>query len=168
MLAIRMQRTGRKGHAQFRVVVQDSRQSPSSGKFVALVGNYNPHTKSTNLVKDKIEYYLKNGAQPSDRAALLFKREGIKLPDWVNVDTKKQAKTRHPEKLRVNQPADAKAEKATNSESEATESKPEEAELDATSPAEAKADEVSEASSEETKPEPPIAEESALTESDDK
>lgn len=105
-----MQRTGRKGHAQFRIVVQDSRQSPSSGKTVALVGNYNPHTKSANLVKDKIDFYLKHGAQPSDRTAILLKQEGIKLPDWVNVDTKKQAKIRHAEKLRKNQPKDAKAE----------------------------------------------------------
>jgi len=105
MLVIRMQRTGRRGHAQFRVVVQDSRQSPVSHKVVALVGNYNPHTKVANLESDKISHYLKHGAQPSDRAALLFKKEGIKLPKWVNVDTKKQAKPRHPEKFAKDEPA---------------------------------------------------------------
>lgn len=102
-----MQRTGRKGHAQFRVVVQDSRQTPTSGKFVALVGNYDPHTKKANLVKDKIEFYMDHGAQPSERAALLFKKEGIKLPKWVEIDSKKQGKLRNPEKLRKNQPVDA-------------------------------------------------------------
>ena len=35
MLAIRMQRTGRKGHAQFRVIVQESRRTPTSGNVVA-------------------------------------------------------------------------------------------------------------------------------------
>ncbi len=49
MLAIRMQRTGRKGSAQFRVVVQDSRKTPTSGNIVALVGNYDPHAKVTNI-----------------------------------------------------------------------------------------------------------------------
>ncbi len=119
MLTIRMQRTGRKGHAQFRVVVQDSRQTPTSGKFVALVGNYNPHTKTANLVTDKIEFYLKHGAQPSDRAALLFKKEGIKLPKWVKVDTKKQGKIRNPEKLQKDQPAEPKAEAPAEAATEA-------------------------------------------------
>lgn len=47
MLAIRMQRVGRKGHPEYRVVVQDARLTPSSGRVVARVGHYNPHTKST-------------------------------------------------------------------------------------------------------------------------
>ncbi len=102
MLAIRMQRIGRRGHAQFRVVVQDSRQSPKSGKFVALLGSYNPHTKATSLVKDKAQTYLDNGAQPSDRVALLFKSEGVKLPKWVSVPDKKAGKIKNQEKLRKN------------------------------------------------------------------
>jgi len=58
MLAIRMQRTGRKGSAQFRVVVQDSRKTPTSGNIVALVGSYDPHAKVTTLNKEKISFYL--------------------------------------------------------------------------------------------------------------
>lgn len=116
MLAIRMQRTGRKGHAQFRVVVQDSRQTPTSGKFVAHVGNYDPHTKTANLVKDKIEFYMKHGAQPSERAALLFKKEGIKLPKWVEIDTKKQGKTRNPDKFQKDKPQEAPAEESAKAE----------------------------------------------------
>lgn len=107
MLAIRMQRTGRKGHAMFRVVVQDSRRTPSSGKFVALLGSYDPHAKSTTLQKDKAEFYLKNGAQPSDRVVSLFQKEGVKLPDWVKVSTDRKGVTRNPEKLRKNQPKEA-------------------------------------------------------------
>ena len=150
MLTIRMQRTGRKGHAQFIVVVQDSRQSPTSGKFVAHVGNYDPHTKTSNLVKDKIELYMKNGAQPSERAALLFKKEGIKLPDWVKVDNKKQGKLRNPEKLRKNQPEDApKPEKSEEVVAEADETSTETAE---TTP------EAAEAPAEEAKAEEPAAE----------
>ena len=157
MLAIRMQRTGRKGHAHFRVVVQDSHQSPSSGKFVALVGNYDPHAKTASLVKDKIEFYLKHGAQPSDRAALLFKKEGIKLPDWVNVDTKKTAKTRNAEKLRKNQPAQPKAEVTEEVSAEAA-APAEETTAESTAEAESAAEEQPEAA---TSEETPVAEEPA-------
>ncbi len=109
MLAIRMQRTGRRGHASFRVVVQDSRQTPTSGKVVALLGDYDPHNKTASLAKDKTEFYLKNGAQPSERAAKLLKAEGIKLPKWVQpLETKKRS-IRNPDKLRKNRPAEAPA-----------------------------------------------------------
>jgi small subunit ribosomal protein S16 len=102
-----MQRTGRKGHAMFRVVVQDSRVTPTSGKVVAQLGSYDPHAKTAVLDKEKAATFLKNGAQPSDRAALLLKKEGVKLPKWVAVDTKKAGKLKHAEKLRKNQPKDA-------------------------------------------------------------
>lgn len=105
MLVIRLQRTGRKGHAQFRVVVQDSRRTPTSGKVVAALGSYNPHTKEAILDKEKAAFYLEHGAQPSDRVARLLQTEGVKLPNWVKVATQKASKLRNPEKLRRNQPA---------------------------------------------------------------
>ena len=104
MLAIRMQRTGRKGHAMFRVVVQDSRRTPTSGKVVALLGSYDPHAKTVSLDKEKATTFLTNGAQPSDRVARLFQTEGIALPAWVKVSESKAGKLRNPEKLRKNQP----------------------------------------------------------------
>ena len=105
MLAIRMQRTGRKGHAMFRVVVQDSRLTPSSGRVVAMLGSYDPHTKAVQLEKEKADYYLKNGAQPSERVVRLFQLEGITLPSWVKAASTTRARgIRNPEKLRKNQP----------------------------------------------------------------
>lgn len=112
MLTIRMQRTGRSGHAMFRVVVQDSRQTPTSGKVVAQLGSYDPHAKVLALDKEKAAFYLEHGAQPSDRAARLLSGEGVKLPSWVVVNEKKQSKLRHPEKLRSNQPKEAPTAKA--------------------------------------------------------
>jgi len=109
MLAIRMQRTGRKGHAQFRVVVQDSRFTPTSGRHVALLGSYDPHTKTSTLVKDKAEHYLSNGAQPSDRVVRLFEAEGVTLPAWVTKSADKKRAIRNPEKLRRNQPKEEAA-----------------------------------------------------------
>ena len=104
MLVIRMQRTGRKGHAQFRVVVQDSRRTPTSGKIVAALGNFNPHTKEANLDKEKASFYLEHGAQPSERVVRLLKEQGVKLPKWVEHEPAKKGAIKNPEKLRRNQP----------------------------------------------------------------
>lgn len=105
MLTIRMQRTGRKGFATFRVVVQDSRFSPTSGRVVAKIGHYNPHTKETVIDKEKAEEYLKNGAQPSPRVIRLLQAEKVNLPDWVELSVNDAKRTtRNPEKLRKNQP----------------------------------------------------------------
>lgn len=106
MLAIRMQRTGRKGHAQFRVVVQDSRQTPTSGRVIFNLGTYNPHTKESKLNTDKASFYLKNGAQPSPRVSALLKEQGVKLPSWVTVATKKETSIKNSDKLRKNRPAE--------------------------------------------------------------
>jgi len=104
MLVIRLQRTGRKGHAQFRIVVQDSRRTPTSGKIVAQVGTYNPHSKELNINKERAQHYLDHGAQPSERVISILKKEGLKLPEWVKDPSKKDGKLRNPEKLRRNQP----------------------------------------------------------------
>lgn len=104
MLTIRMQRTGRSGHAQFRVIVQDSRAHPKSGRVVSYVGSYNPHTKATTIDKDKINTYLSNGAVPSDRVAQLLKKEGLKLPAWYKSAPAKKKGVRNPEKRRSTRP----------------------------------------------------------------
>ncbi len=109
MLVIRMQRTGRKGHAQFRVVVQDSRRTPTSGKIVAALGHFNPHTKETVINKEKASFFLEHGAQPSERVIRLLKSEGVKMPKWVAVPDKKKGDVRNPEKRRSTRPAEATA-----------------------------------------------------------
>ncbi len=104
MLAIRMQRTGRKGHAMFRVIVQDLHRTPTSGKVVAFLGSYDPHTKAVTLAKDRAQFYLDHGAQPSGRVTGLLKQEGIKLPDWVTPPAKKERAVRNAEKRRSTAP----------------------------------------------------------------
>lgn len=111
MLTIRLQRRGRSGHAQFRVIVQDSRFHPTRGKVVAYVGNYDPHTKAATLDSQKIGDYLANGAQPSDRVAKLLSKEGIKLPAWYQPAAPKKKAVRNPDKRRSTRPAGAPAPK---------------------------------------------------------
>jgi small subunit ribosomal protein S16 len=109
MLAIRLQRTGRSGHSQFRVIVQDSRFSPTRGRVVAYLGSYDPHTKTAELDGPKASQYLEKGAQPSDRVARLLKTEGIKLPAWVKLDQPQKRATRNPDKRRSTRPAQPEA-----------------------------------------------------------
>ena len=110
MLVIRLQRTGRTGHAQFRIVVQDSRRTPTSGNIVAQIGTYDPHTKTVAIDKERAEHYVSHGAQPSERVVALLTKEGVKLPTWVKQPVKQTGKIRHPEKLRRNKPAEPKEE----------------------------------------------------------
>lgn len=109
MLAIRMQRTGRKGHAMFRMVVQDARRTPTSGKVVARIGSYDPHGKNITIDKEKASFYLEHGAQPSDRVARLLKDEGVKLPSWVTSASKKEGSVRNPDKRRSTRPDEPEA-----------------------------------------------------------
>ncbi|HEX6462550.1 MAG TPA: 30S ribosomal protein S16 [Candidatus Saccharimonadales bacterium] len=119
MLAIRMQRLGRKALPVYRLAVQESHRHPSSGRVVAYVGSFNPHTKAVKLDKEKIEYYLSNGAQPTPRVVKVLQAEKVELPAWVkNVGEKKRA-AKHPEKLRKNQPKEETAAAAATDEAEA-------------------------------------------------
>ena len=115
MLAIRLQRVGRSGYPTYRLAVQEAQRHPSSGRVVAYVGNYNPHTKDAHVQVELAQKYLDNGAQPSPRAVKLLKDAGVVLPDWVKQPSAdKQKAIRHADKLRKNQPKEeAPAEEAT-------------------------------------------------------
>lgn len=111
MLAIRLQRIGRKGYPVYRLAVQEAQRHPSSGRVVAYVGSYNPHTKESNVQVETAQKYLDNGAQPTPRVVKLLKDSGVKLPKWVKeADTTKQKSIRNAEKLRKNQPKEEVAE----------------------------------------------------------
>ena len=111
MLAIRLQRLGRKGYPVYRLAVQEAHRHPSSGRVVAYVGSYNPHTKESNIQVELAQKYLDNGAQPTPRVVKLLKEAGVKLPKWVKeVSADKHKAICNPEKLRKNQPKEEPAE----------------------------------------------------------
>lgn len=149
-----MQRTGRKGHAMYRLVVQDSRRTPTSGKLVAALGSYDPHAKSASIDAEKALVYLSHGAQPSPRVARILKTEGIKLPGWVKSESKKSVSIKNRDKLRRNRSPEAEPVAAPP----APEAEPEPAASEA-SPEEAPAEPVEpngadEPAAKEPKPEP--------------
>jgi len=75
MLAIRLRRAGSKKRPFFRVVVTDARAARDSS-FVEILGHYNPRTKPAlvDVNKERVEFWLKKGAQPSDTVRTLIAR----------------------------------------------------------------------------------------------
>lgn len=123
MLAIRLQRTGRSGYAIYRIVVQEAQRHPSSGRIVAYVGSYNPHTKDAKVQVESAQKYLDNGAQPTPRVIRLLSEAGVKMPKWVKSVSEKTKSTKNAEKLRKNQPKEEPAEEVSEEPAEVAEVK---------------------------------------------
>ena len=75
---IRLTRVGSKKNPIYRVVVADSR-SPRDGRFIEIVGRYNPQTEPSTIDfdEDKVRDWLGKGAQPSGAVARLLKVKNI-------------------------------------------------------------------------------------------
>lgn len=140
MLTLRLQRTGRKKLPQYRLVAQEHSVTPSSGKVSAYLGNYNPHSKDFNFDKEAVEKHLSNGAQPSQKVAILLNKAGVKLPKWVTINQKPEKKKEEPAAV-----APAKEEVSSEESTGATEDTP--------AAEEPVAEEAPEAASEDTKAE---------------
>ncbi len=82
MVRIRLRRTGAKKQASYRIVVADSR-APRDGKFIEVLGWYNPRTDppTFEINKERAEYWLSRGAQPSDAVARLLKKMKAVQPE---------------------------------------------------------------------------------------
>jgi small subunit ribosomal protein S16 len=75
MLVIRLRRAGSKGRPFFRVVVTES-ASPRDGRFVEVLGHYDPRTTPESLTVDRerLDHWVKMGARPSDTVRTLVDR----------------------------------------------------------------------------------------------
>jgi small subunit ribosomal protein S16 len=82
MVKIRLRRVGAKKQPSYRVVVADSR-APRDGRFIEIIGHYNPRTDPPQVViyEDRALYWLSQGAQPSEPVAVFFEKLG--LPEKV-------------------------------------------------------------------------------------
>ena len=66
MLKIRLQRVGRKNVPTFRVVLTDSKNSTKSGKFLEVLGNYDPVNNIKEIKADRVKHWISMGAKPSE------------------------------------------------------------------------------------------------------
>jgi small subunit ribosomal protein S16 len=78
MVRIRLRRVGLRHQPTYRVVVAD-KESPRDGKFLEILGSYNPRTEPFTLEvkEDRVYHWMTNGAKPTESVEKLFKSTGI-------------------------------------------------------------------------------------------
>ena len=89
MLKIRLQRIGRKNDPSFRAVLTDSKNSTKSGRFLEILGTYNPKAGEKKLDADRIKYWMSQGAKCSDTMHNLLVHDKVIVGKKVNVLPKK-------------------------------------------------------------------------------
>lgn len=148
---IRFQRIGRKNDAAFRMAVLEKTAGPKAGKYVDLVGTYNPKTKAVTYKADRIKDWMAKGAQVSPSLKNLLIKEGVLEGEKTQVISKKNlekniAKKRAEEEAAAAKAAEeaAKAEAAAKEEAEAAAAAPAEEAPAEETPAEAPAEEAKE------------------------
>lgn len=86
MLRIRLSRVGKRNNAQFRITVADGHRAPS-GKFIEILGHYNPHTKEKVFKDERLQYWISKGAKPSSTVHNFLIDAGIlkgdKVTSWM-------------------------------------------------------------------------------------
>jgi small subunit ribosomal protein S16 len=94
MVKIRLRRMGAKKQPTYRFVVADVK-SPRDGRFLEILGHYNPRTEPKTLVvdQDKAKQWLEKGAQPSDPVRRLFAELGLVERGPIS-ETKRQPKAK--------------------------------------------------------------------------
>ena len=82
MVRIRLRRIGLKGQPTYRVVAAD-KESPRDGRFLEILGFYNPRTQPAkiHLKEDRVYHWMKNGALPTESVTQVFKSAGV-LDRW--------------------------------------------------------------------------------------
>jgi small subunit ribosomal protein S16 len=78
MVRIRLRRIGLKGQPSYRIVAAD-KESPRDGRFLEILGFYNPRTQPSTiqLKEERIYHWMSNGAQPSESALQVFRSAGL-------------------------------------------------------------------------------------------
>lgn len=78
MVRLRLRRTGLRHQPSYRIIAAD-KESPRDGRFLEILGHYNPRTEpfSCRLDEGKIYEWLKNGAQPTESVLKIFKSVGL-------------------------------------------------------------------------------------------
>ena len=78
MLVIRLFRVGKRNRPSFRIVVTDKKNPPSAGRFLEILGFYNPLAKDKKINAERVKYWISVGAKPSPTINNLLVSEKIK------------------------------------------------------------------------------------------
>lgn len=105
MLMIRFQRIGRKNDPAFRIAVLEKTAGPKAGKYVDLVGTYNPKTKESTLKPELIKEWVTKGAQVSPSVMNLLIAKGVFEGKKVAVVSKKNLEKNKPAEVAPEAPA---------------------------------------------------------------
>ena len=78
MVRIRLRRVGLKGQPSYRIVAAD-KESPRDGRFLEILGFYNPRTEPATITiqEERVYHWMKNGALPTESVAQVFKSAGL-------------------------------------------------------------------------------------------
>lgn len=78
MVRIRLRKTGMRHQPSYRIVVAD-KESPRDGRFLEIVGTYNPTTDPFTIVvkEEKVYAWMKTGAVPSESVTRIFQKVGL-------------------------------------------------------------------------------------------
>lgn len=109
---VRLQRVGKKNAPSFRVVITDSRNAAKSGKFLEVVGSYDPSRNFKQLNTERISYWISKGAQTSGTVHNILVSEKIVAGKKVNVLPKKRPLKKEGEEQAAEQPAETPAAEA--------------------------------------------------------
>lgn len=141
-LKLRLSRGGRKAAPFYRIVVANSR-APRDGNYIERLGTYNPLLAQDNaqrvvLNTERIQYWLSQGAQPTERVAMMLGKAGlVAMPKQTVRPNKAQPKAKAQERLKEEA---ARAEAAAQAKRDAEEAAKAAAEAPAEAPAEAAAE----------------------------
>ncbi len=91
MVKLRLQRFGKRNYATFRLVAADSR-SPVKGKFIEILGHLDPHSKKSELNKERVEYWISTGAQPTRTVHNLLVKKRLLKAEKIKVTVKSRKK----------------------------------------------------------------------------
>ena len=95
MLKIRLMRIGKKNAPAYRLVVAE-KTAPIKGKFLEVLGSYNPRLKVLNIKKERIQHWLSKGAQASDTVYNLLVSQGVIKGPKIKKKIKTKAKKEEP------------------------------------------------------------------------
>jgi small subunit ribosomal protein S16 len=106
---IRLTRHGKKHQAYYHIVVADGR-APRDGKYIEVIGNYNPNTNPATIVldNDKAIDWLRKGAQPTDTVRAILSYKGVLFKSHLNRGVAKGLLTQEQADAKLQQWLDAK------------------------------------------------------------